>query len=108
MEQFEAKLIYNWMTCEVIGNQGLHLCKCCFKNNIGSPEDEGIKVKEESMIGIGKENVDPNILCTDSASDAPMKVAKPRIIDAYIEMETLADKIGMRAVNVNPLSVNLL
>eukprot|EP00957_Ditylum_brightwellii_P107761 8221045-Ditylum_brightwellii.AAC.1 len=36
----------------VIGNQGLHLRKCCFKNNIGIPEDEGIKVKEESTIGI--------------------------------------------------------
>eukprot|EP00957_Ditylum_brightwellii_P186921 14234523-Ditylum_brightwellii.AAC.1 len=31
------------------------------KVNIRSHEDEGIKVKEESMIGIGKENVDPDI-----------------------------------------------
>eukprot|EP00957_Ditylum_brightwellii_P092928 7075971-Ditylum_brightwellii.AAC.1 len=41
--------------------------------NIESPEDEGIKVKEESTIGIGKDNVDPNILLTDSTSNVPMK-----------------------------------
>ena len=53
-------------------------------------------MKEDSTIGIGKESVDPNILRTNSASYAPMKVTKPRILDAYIKMETLTDKLGTR------------
>eukprot|EP00957_Ditylum_brightwellii_P133184 10154446-Ditylum_brightwellii.AAC.1 len=76
-----------------------------FQNSIRSPEDEGIKVKEESTIGIGKENVDPNILHTDSASNAPMKVAKPKRIDAYIEMETLTNKICTSQMNILPIAV---
>eukprot|EP00957_Ditylum_brightwellii_P138821 10581757-Ditylum_brightwellii.AAC.1 len=91
MEQCKAKLIYSWVEGGVIGIEELYLHKCCFKNSIGSPEDEGIKVKEESTIGIGKENIDPNILLTDSASNAPMKVSKPKTIDAYIKIETLTD-----------------
>eukprot|EP00957_Ditylum_brightwellii_P146267 11137163-Ditylum_brightwellii.AAC.1 len=64
-----------------------------WKVNIGTREDEGIKIKEEYIIGICKENVDPNIALTDSSSNAPMKVAKPKRIDAYIKMETLTDSI---------------
>ena len=88
-----AKLIYSQTEGEVISIEGLHLCTCCFKNSIRIPEDESTKIKEESMIGIGKENIDPNIVLTDSASNAPTKVAKPTMIDAYIEVETLTDSI---------------
>ena len=62
-------------------------------------------MKEESTIGIGKENVDPNILRTDSASDAPMKVAKPKMIDVYIKMETLTDKVFTSQMNMLPSMV---
>eukprot|EP00957_Ditylum_brightwellii_P138130 10529397-Ditylum_brightwellii.AAC.1 len=99
MEQCEAKLIYGWAEGEVICINSLHLCECCFLNSIGSPEDEGIKIfedmKEESMIRIGKENIDPNIVLTDSSSNAPMKVAKPKTIEVYVKMETLTDSICM-------------
>eukprot|EP00957_Ditylum_brightwellii_P195248 14874551-Ditylum_brightwellii.AAC.1 len=105
MEQCKKKLIYSWMKGEVFSIQGLHLRKHCFKNSTRSPEDEGIKVKEESTIGIGTENVDPNILLTDSASNAPMKIAKPKTIDAYIEMETLTDKICTSQRNILPSAV---
>eukprot|EP00957_Ditylum_brightwellii_P168774 12846579-Ditylum_brightwellii.AAC.1 len=86
MEQCKAKLIYSWAEGEVIGIEGLHLCKCCFKNSIRNPEDKSIKIKEESTTGIGKENIDLNIVLTDSAFVAPMKVAKPKTIDAYIKL----------------------
>eukprot|EP00957_Ditylum_brightwellii_P063573 4826051-Ditylum_brightwellii.AAC.1 len=34
-----------------------------------------------------------------------MKVAKPRIIDAYTEMETLADKVGKSEKNILPSAI---
>ena len=105
MEQCKAKLIYSWTKGEVIGIQGLHHHTCCFKNSIGSPEDEGIKVKEESTIGICKENIDPNIVLTDSASNAPMKVAKPKPINTYIKMKSLTDSICMSQKRILPSAV---
>eukprot|EP00957_Ditylum_brightwellii_P175298 13345086-Ditylum_brightwellii.AAC.1 len=77
-----------------------------------NPEDEGIKIveqdfgmKEESAIGIGKENIDPNIALTDSASNTPMKVAKPKPINAYIKMESLTDSICTSQKRILPSAV---
>eukprot|EP00957_Ditylum_brightwellii_P206032 15346486-Ditylum_brightwellii.AAC.1 len=77
-----------------------------------SPEDEDIEyneqdfgMKEESMIGIGKEIIDPNIVFTDCVSNAPMKVTKPKMIDAYVEMDSLTDNSCTSQKHIIPSAV---
>eukprot|EP00957_Ditylum_brightwellii_P204981 15341653-Ditylum_brightwellii.AAC.1 len=104
MEQCNAKLIYSWMKGEVIDIEGLHFYKCCFKNSIGNPEDEGIKIKEESTIQIGKETSILTLYLLIPLLMHP-KVAKPKMICAYIKMETLTDSICTSQRSILPSKV---